>query len=146
MSQPAMPSGLPGYGLSLNLEDAKRVVAAAEAEARANGWAMVIAVVDAGANLVALQRMDDANIGSLAVAQSKAETAVKFRRSTKLFEDQIVAGGVGLRVLSMREICAVEGGLPIVVDGRIVGGVGVSGAQATQDAQVAAAGAAVLAR
>ncbi|MFA9438878.1 heme-binding protein [Uliginosibacterium sp. sgz301328] len=146
MSQPATPSGLPGYGLSLNLEDAKRVVAAAEAEARANGWAMVIAVVDAGANLVALQRMDDANIGSLAVAQSKAETAVKFRRSTKLFEDQIVAGGVGLRVLSMREICAVEGGLPIVVDGRVVGGVGVSGAQATQDAQVAAAGAAVLAR
>ncbi|MGC3962991.1 MAG: heme-binding protein [Rhodocyclaceae bacterium] len=146
MSQPANPSGLPGYGLSLNLEDAKRVVAAAEAEARANGWAMVIAVVDAGANLVALHRMDDANIGSLAVAQSKADTAVKFRRSTKLFEDQIVAGGVGLRVLSMSEICAVEGGLPIVVDGRIVGGIGVSGAQATQDAQVAAAGAAVLAR
>ncbi|MFT4171992.1 MAG: heme-binding protein [Rhodocyclaceae bacterium] len=136
--------GLPGYGTSLTLEQAKRVLAAAEAEAARNGWPMVIAVVDAGANLVALHRQDDANLGSLGVAQAKAATAVNFRRPTKVFEESLAAGGHGLRIVTMHDICAVEGGLPILADGRIIGGIGVSGAQAAQDGQVATAGAAAL--
>jgi glc operon protein GlcG len=137
--------GLPGYGASLTLEQAKQVLAGAEAEATHNGWPMVIAVVDAGGNLVALHRQDDANIGSVGVAQAKAATAVKFRRPTRVFEETLAGGGHGLRVLTMHEICAVEGGLPILADGRIIGGIGVSGAQASQDGQVAAAGVAALA-
>lgn len=138
-------SQAPEYGPPINLALAKRVAAAAEAEALANGWPMVIAVVDSGGHPVVLHRLDHAQIGSIAVAQSKAETAVKFKRPTKVFEEAIAAGGRGLRLLSMNDICPLEGGLPLLKDGKLIGAIGVSGMQSTQDAQVAAAGARVVA-
>jgi glc operon protein GlcG len=128
------------YGPPIALTEAKAVIEAAESEARGNGWAMVIAVVDSTGHLVALSRMDDAQYGSIAIAQAKARTAVDFKRETKVFEDAVAGGGVGLRVLSAENICAIEGGAPLVRDGRIVGAIGVSGAKAAEDGQVAAAG------
>jgi glc operon protein GlcG len=134
-------TAMPAYGPPISLELAKRVLAAAEAEAVAQGWPMVIAVVDSGGHLVALHRLDQAQLGSLAIARMKAETAVRFRRPTRVFEDAVAAGGQGLRLLSVADVCALEGGVPLVRDGVVIGGIGVSGMQSTQDAQVAAAGA-----
>lgn len=132
------------YGAPLSLEEARRVLAAAESAARAQGWPMVIAVVDSAAALVALSRMDHAQLGSLPVAQAKAQTAVRFKRPSKVFEDAVAAGGLNLRLLSMDQMCTLDGGLPLLREGRVVGAIGVSGMQSTQDAEVAAAGAAAL--
>jgi glc operon protein GlcG len=142
--QPTPAPNPPRYGVPISLEAAKRVVAAAEAEALAHQWPMVIAVVDSGGHLVILHRMDHAQLGSVAVAQLKAETAVNFRRSTKVFEEAVGMGGIGLRILSMPGVCALEGGLPLMSGGEVVGAIGVSGMQSTQDAQVATAGAHAL--
>ncbi len=139
------PSFLPpNYGAPISLEAAKRAVAAAEAEALANQWPMTIAIVDSGGHLVLLHRMDQSNLASLSVAQIKAETAVFFRKPTKVFEDAVAGGGLGLRLLSTAGHCAIEGGLPLLVGGEVIGAIGVSGMQSTQDAQVAAAGAKAL--
>jgi uncharacterized protein GlcG (DUF336 family) len=105
---------------------------------------MVIAIVDSTGHLVLLQRLDQAQYGSVLVAQQKAETAVNFRRPTKVFEDALTAGGLGLRFLSPTNLLALEGGLPLIVGGQVVGAIGVSGMQAAQDSQVAAAGARAL--
>ncbi|MFL6623658.1 MAG: GlcG/HbpS family heme-binding protein [Sulfurifustaceae bacterium] len=129
------------YGPPISLALAKRVIDAAEAEASANDWAMVIAVVDSSAHLVALHKMDHAQFGSIAIAQAKAETAVNFKRPSKVFEDAVAAGGLGLRLLSTEDLCPLEGGVPLVSNGKIIGAVGVSGAQSVQDGQVAMAGA-----
>ncbi len=134
----------PPYGPPISLAAAKRVMAAAEAEALAQQWPLAIAIVDSGGHLVMLHRMDQTQLGSLSIAQFKAETAVNFKRPTRMFEDTIAAGGFGLRFLSVSNACALEGGLPLFVDGAIVGAIGVSGMHSTQDAQVAAAGAAAL--
>jgi uncharacterized protein GlcG (DUF336 family) len=128
------------YGPPITLELAKRIIAAAEAEAAAHGWPMVIAIVDSGCRLKILHRHDDAQLGSIDVAPRKAETALKFKRPTKALEDALVAGGMGLRLLSVTDVCMLEGGLPIVKDGAIIGAIGVSGMQSFQDAQVALAG------
>ena len=135
----SLPEVLP-YGTPVSLDTARRIAAAAEAEAGANGWPMVIAVVDSAANLVVLHKMDMAQTGSVAIAQAKALSAVRFKRPTKVFEDAVAAGGLGLRVLSTEGACPLEGGLPLVHDGRIVGAIGVSGMQSTQDGRVAEAG------
>jgi len=140
----AAPSPYPDYGPPISLASAKKVIAAAEAEAARNGWPMTIAVLDSTANLVLLERMDQANLGSLAVAQQKAETAVKFRQPTKVYDDLIAKGGVALRILSIPSIVAIEGGIPLTSNGRVVGSIGVSGMSPTQDALVAQAGAAAL--
>ena len=141
----SVPPQLPlPYGPPLSLDLAKCIMAAAEAEAAANHWPMVIAVVDSGGHLLMLHRLDQAQHGSTSVAQFKAETAVNFRRPTKVFEDALASGGLGLRLLSMSNLSALEGGLPLIVDGQVVGAIGVSGMQSTQDAQVAAAGVAAL--
>ena len=132
------------YGPPISLELAKRVVAAAEAEALARGWPMVIAVVDSGGHLVVLHKLDHAQLGSVAVAQAKAETALRFKRPTKVFEDAIAGGGLGLRLLAMNDICPLEGGVPLLRNGKIIGAIGVSGMQSAQDAEVAAAGARVV--
>lgn len=132
------------YGLPISLADAKIVVAAAEREAVANGFAPIIAVVDSAAQLVLLERLDHAQFGSIPVAISKGETAVRFKRPTKAFEDALAQGGVNLRLLSLPGVTAVDGGLPLVKDGKIVGAIGVSGLLPQQDAQVAAAGAAAF--
>jgi uncharacterized protein GlcG (DUF336 family) len=119
-------------------------MAAAEAEAERRDWPMVIAIVDSTGHLVMLHRMDQAQLGSVAIAQAKAETAVNFRRSTKAFQDVLAEGGAGLRVLSMSGVSAVEGGLPLMVKGEVVGAIGVSGMQSGQDGEIARAGVAAL--
>ena len=135
MSAPPLP---PAYGMPLSFAQAQRIMAAAEAEAALNGWAVVIAIVDSGANMLMLHRLDGAHLGSVGVAQAKAETSVKFRNPTRVMAESLAAGRMGF--LSVDGAILLEGGLPILVDGRIVGGIGVSGALGHQDAQVAAAG------
>lgn len=137
-------SRAPSYGAPIALAEAARVMAAAQAEAVRNDWPMVIAIVGSGGHLVMLHALDDAQHGSVAVAQAKAETAVNFRRPSKLFEEAVEAGGLGLRVLAMSNLLPLDGGLPLIVNGCVIGAIGVSGMQSTQDAQVAAAGAAAL--
>ena len=131
------------YGPPILLEQAKQVIAAAEAESVRNGWGMAIAIVDSGGNLVMLQRLDNAQLSAARIAEAKARTAVEFRRPTRIFEDAIAGGGIGLRVLTFG-VSGAEGGVPIVRDGRIIGGIGVSGATSDQDGQVARVGADAL--
>ena len=143
MSTPSIPQQQPviAYGPPVSLEVARRVAAAAEAEARAHGWPMVIAVMDSAANLVVLHKMDDAQTGSVEIAQAKARSTVRFKRPTRVVEEALAAGGLNLRLLATEGACPLEGGLPLMREGRLVGAIGVSGMQSTQDAQVAAAGA-----
>lgn len=131
----------PPYGAPITLSQARQAMAAAEAEALKNGWNLVIVVLDSGGHPVLLQRMDNAQIGSLEVARQKAYSAVAFRRPTKAFEDLVAAGGANLRILRLEGAAPFEGGLPIVLEGKIVGAIGVSGATSQQDGQVAKAGA-----
>ena len=128
---------------ALTLEAAKNVATAAEAEARKNSWNVVIAIVDDGGHLVYLQRMDGTQIGSIEVAIKKAQTAMYFKRPTKMFEDA-VAGGRQV-ILALPGALPIEGGVPITVAGQIVGSVGVSGVTAQQDGQIAKAGVDALA-
>ena len=139
MAQQTAPPSTP-YGAPITLTAAKQAMAAAEAEAAKNGWGVAIAIVDSGANLVMLHRLDNAQLSSVRIAQAKATTAAEFRRPTKVFEDAVAGGGLGLRVLTFGASVA-EGGVPIVSGGTIVGAIGVSGVQSHQDAQVAQAGA-----
>ena len=139
MAQQVAPPSTP-YGAPISLAAAKQAMAAAEAEATKNGWAVAIAIVDSGANLVMLHRLDNAQLSSARIAEAKAKTAAEFRRPTKVFEDAVAGGGVGLRVLTFGASVA-EGGVPIVSQGTIVGAIGVSGVQSHQDAQIAQAGA-----
>jgi glc operon protein GlcG len=129
----------PPYGLSISIEQAKKAMAAAEAEARKNNWQVVISIVDTGGHLVMLQRLDAQN-ASVDIATGKARTAVNFRRPTKALEDGLAANGSALRILAVPGVTPLQGGLPIVVDGKIIGGIGVSGVLATQDEVVAKAG------
>ncbi len=129
---------------ALNLEVARQMAAAAEAEARKNKWNVVICVVDDGANLIYLQKMDETQIGSIEVAQEKAKSAVRFKRPTKALEDA-VAGGRNV-VLRLPGALPVEGGIPIMADGKVIGAIGVSGVLSTQDAQIAQAGIDALAK
>ncbi len=135
----------PEYGPPLSLPQAKTSMAAAEGHALANGWPMVIAIVDSGGNLVMLNRMDNAQLGSLEIAPGKAVTAVKFKRSTKAFQDLIAQGGGNMRILAMPGVTPLEGGVCIFKDGKIVGAIGVSGMSSAQDAEVAEAGMRALA-
>ena len=127
---------------AMTLAAAKQIAAAAEAEAAKNKWTMVIAVLDDGGNLVYLERMDGTQIGSVDVAIQKAQSAVKFKRATKVFEEALKGGRQA--ILKLPGAIPVEGGVPIVVDGQIIGAIGVSGAQSTEDGQCAAAGIAAL--
>jgi glc operon protein GlcG len=138
VAPPATP-----YGPPISLADAKKAMAAAEAAAAQNGWGVAIAIVDSGANVVMLQRLDNAQLSSVRIAEQKARTAAEFRRPTKVFEDAVAGGGIGLRVLSFGASVA-EGGVPIVSGGNVIGAIGVSGVQSHQDAQVAQAGADAL--
>ena len=132
------------YGPPLTLSEAKVVMQAAEQAAREHDLTVIIAIVDSAAQLVLLQRMDHAPYGSIPVSVKKAENAVQFKLPTKVFEDSLALGGIHLRNLALRGLCAVDGGIPLLKDGRIVGGIGVSGMLPQQDAQVAQAGAAAL--
>ena len=126
---------MPSYGPPVTTELAKKVAAAALSEARANGWAMAAAIVDPGGILVYFERLDDTQNASSRIAIDKARSAALFKRPTKTFQDSIERGGVGLRVMMLRGAIAVDGGVPIVVNGQIVGGLGVSGGLAEQDGQ-----------
>jgi uncharacterized protein GlcG (DUF336 family) len=137
----------PAYGAPITLDAAKKALAAAEAEAKKNGWFMAIAVVDSGSRLVAFSRMDNTQLGSIDIALGKATTANNLRRPTKALQDGIAQGGANLRLLSVPGVMTLEGGVPIVADGKIIGAIGVSGAASNQDAQCAEAGiAAALAK
>ncbi len=127
---------------ALNLAVAKQIAAAAEKEARANKWNVVIAIVDDGANLIYLQRMDETQIGSIDVAIAKAHSAIKFKRPTKAMEDALKGGRQA--ILRLPGAMPIEGGLPIQADGRFIGAIGVSGVQSFEDAQIATAGLKVL--
>lgn len=126
----------------LTLEGAKRILAAAEAEARRNNWTVAIAVVDEAGNLIAFQKLDDTQVGSIDVAIGKARTAARMKRPTKALEDAVAGGRTVM--LAVEGLMPLEGGVPVTVDGRIIGAVGVSGVTSQQDAQVAAAGAAAV--
>jgi glc operon protein GlcG len=130
------------YGASITLEAAKKAMAAAEAEATKNNWNVVITIVDAGGHVVMTQRANNTQYASIRIAEGKARTAVEFRRPTKALEDTVAAGGAGLRLLSVEGASLLEGGVPIVVDGKIIGGIGVSGVASKDDAAIAMAGAA----
>jgi len=133
------------YGIPITLDQAKKAMAAAEAEARKNNWNMVIAIVDSGGNLIMLERMDNTQFGSIEVAKEKAHAAVAFRRPTKAFQDLIAQGGANLRLLNLTGDAGVlEGGVPVVLDGKIVGAIGASGGSSDQDAQIAQAGVTAL--
>ena len=136
----AAPPPPPPYGAPITLEQAKKVMVGAEAEAKKNNWNMVIVILDSGGNLVMLQRMDGAQFGSIDVAKEKAYSAVAFRRPTKAFDDALAQGGANLRILRLPGASPVEGGIPVVADGKVIGSVGVSGGTSAQDAQVARAG------
>ncbi len=123
---------------ALTLEAAKKIAAAAQAEAVANKWTMVITIVDDGANLIYLEKADGTQIGSVDVAQNKARSAVKFKRPTKAFEDALAGGRQA--ILSLPGAIPVEGGIPLMIDGVMLGAIGVSGATSAQDGQVAAVG------
>ncbi len=142
---PAAASGqMPNaYGPNVNAETARKVAAAAIAEAKKNGWTMAVAVVDTSGTLVHFERVDNTQTGSIRVAQEKARTAAQFKRPTKAFEDAIAGGRQA--VLGIPGATPVEGGVPLLDAGKIVGAVGVSGGMGQQDAQCAKTGADLLA-
>jgi len=127
----------------LTLEAAKKLAAAAEEEAVKNKWNIVIAIVDDGGNLLYLQRLDGTQTGSIEVALQKAKTAVHFKRPSKALEDAVTGGRTVVLALGAMPI---EGGLPLMVDDKLIGAIGVSGVTAQQDGQVAKAGADALAK
>ena len=132
---------VPQYGTAIDLEKAKKVIAVAQAEAKKNNWPVAIAIVDNHGFLVAFEKLDNTQTASVEIAIDKATSSATYRRPTKAFQDVLAGGGAGLRVLNLRGASTVEGGLPIVIDGKIVGGIGVSGVNADQDGMVAKAGA-----
>ena len=134
----------PPYGPPIGIENARKVMAAAEAEAVKNNWAVVIVIIDSGGHLVMLHRRDDVQLSSIEISQGKAKTALMFKRPSKVLDDAISGGGPGLRFLALKDIVPLEGGIPLLLDGKIVGAIGVSGVLSSQDAQTARAGAEAL--
>jgi uncharacterized protein GlcG (DUF336 family) len=129
------------YGASISLENARKLAALSVAEAGKNGWKMAIAVVDIAGDLVYFEKMDGTQVASVNIAQDKARSSVRFKRPTKAMQDVLAGGGAGVRFLALQGAVPVEGGLPIVMDGKIVGAIGASGGTSEQDGQAAKAGA-----
>jgi glc operon protein GlcG len=132
--------GPPPYGAPISTDNAKKAAAAAVAEARKNNWNMAVAVTDPGGHLVYFERMDLVAVASLQIAIDKARSSATFKRPTKAFYDDLAAGGAGLRYLSLRGAVASEGGVPIVIDGKMVGAIGCSGGTGQMDGACATAG------
>lgn len=122
----------------LTLDDAQRIADAAQKRAAEDDWNVVIAVVDGGGHLLVLRRMDGTQTGSIDIAIRKAESAFHFKRSTKALQDLIAENGLA-HVMTLRNLTAVEGGLPVFHDGQVVGAIGISGVTAAQDGVIAAA-------
>ena len=137
---PPAPSALPPYGPGVSFEVATKMIAAAVAEAKKNGWQEAVAVVDSGGRLVAFARMDNTQLSSTEIAMGKAITANGVKRPTKALQDSVAPGTSTPRMAGLPGIVAIDGGLPILIDGKVVGAIGAAGAAANQDAQVAAAG------
>lgn len=128
------------YGLPISVEDAKKVAEPALAEARKNNWKMAVAIVDPSGNLIYFEKMDNTQLAASDIAIQKARAAALLKRPTKVLQDALAAGGEGLRILGLPDSVPVEGGIPLVVDGKIVGAIGMSGQASNQDAQCAQAG------
>jgi len=140
---PAMAQEPIPYGAPINLETALKVVAAAEVEAKKQNWPVAITVVDSAGFLVAFHRLDNTQLGSVEVSLEKAKSSALFRRATRTYEETLAQGGANLKVLRSPAM-PIEGGLPILRDGKIIGAIGVSGVKSTEDAQVARAGLAAV--
>jgi len=134
----------PAYGMSIGIDNAKKAAAAAVAEAKKNNWTMAFAIVDPAGNLVYFEKMDGTQTGSVNVAIEKARSAALFKRPTKSFQDTVAQGGVGLRMLGLPGAVPVDGGIPLIEGGKIVGAIGASGGTSDQDGQSAQAGANVI--
>jgi len=132
------------YGMNVSVDVAKKAAAGALAEARKNNWFMAVAVTDTAGQLVYFERMDNTQTGSINVAIGKARSASQFRRPTKVFQDLVAKGSEFTYLLGLEGASVVQGGIPIVLDGKIVGAIGVSGATGAQDVQCAEAGIAAL--
>lgn len=141
---PAPSAYLTPIGPSIGAEAAKKAAAAALAEARKNGWLMVVAVVDPAGTLVYYEKMDNVQLGSAQVAVGKARSAALFKRPTKAFQDAVAGGGAGIRVLALEGAVPLEGGLPLLQAGKLIGAIGLSGDLSENDGKCAAAGAATL--
>ena len=128
------------YGASITLDNAKKVATAAIAEARKNTWNMAVAIVDPDGTLVYYEKMDNTQLGSAKVAVNKARSAALFKRPTKVFQDRLTSGNAGLPVLGIEGAVPLEGGIPLVMDGHIVGAIGVSGDSSDHDGICAQAG------
>lgn len=133
------------YGPNVTREQAHKAMHGAMEEAKKQGFTMAVAVVDNAGQLVMFEKMDGTQTGSIAVSQDKAASAALYKRPTKAFQDLVAGGGAGLRVITLRGAVAVEGGLPLMLDGKIIGAIGVSGGSSDQDGVVAKAGADALA-
>jgi glc operon protein GlcG len=140
----AAPAPPPPYGPAITLDQAKRVMSAAELEAAKNSWTVAITILDSGGNMVMFHKFDNAQLSAVTTSEGKARTALEFKLPSKALDDAIAAGGAGMRLLALKDITPLEGGIPVIVDGKIVGAIGVSGALSSQDAQVAKAGADAL--
>ncbi len=137
-----MPFDVP-YGPPISLERAKAVIAATVAEAQKRKWKVIVAVLDPGGHLVAFERMDGAQLGSISIAQHKAHTAVIFRRESKAFENAIQLANFHY-VATLDGVIAARGGIPLIENGKVIGAIGVSGGSGSQDEVVAKVGAAVI--
>ncbi len=137
---------VPPYGAPITLEQAKRVMAAAELEATENSWEVAITILDSGGNLVMFHKFDNTQLSAISVSEGKARTALEFKLPSKALDDAIARGGAGWRLLALKNITPIEGGLPIVLNGRIVGSIGVSGTVSAQDERIARAGITALAQ
>jgi glc operon protein GlcG len=148
--QPAAPAAAappqPPYGTPITLDQAKRVMAAAELEAAKNSWIVAITILDSGGNMVMFHKADNAQLSAITTSAGKARTALEFKLPSKALDDAIANGGAGMRLLALKDITPLQGGLLILVDGKIAGAIGVSGALSAQDDQIAKAGADVLAK
>jgi glc operon protein GlcG len=129
------------YGLPISLENARKAAAPALAEAAKNNWNVAVAIVDPAGNLIYYEKMDNTQLGSANVAIDKARSAALFKRPTKAFQEALAAGGDSIRLLRIQGVVPVEGGIPLLADGKIVGAIGVSGGTSAQDAQCAKSGA-----
>jgi len=141
--EPAMSSQVASsniYGPSISLEAAKKAAAAALSEARKNNWTMAVAIVDPGGHLVYYEKMDNTQIAGANISVDKARSAATFKRPTKVLQDMLASGGAGLRVLRLRGAIPVEGGLPLISEGRIIGAIGLSGDSSENDGRCAQAG------
>jgi glc operon protein GlcG len=145
---PAGPAAAPQppYGAPITLDQAKRVMAASELEAAKNSWIVAITILDSGGNMVMFHKADNTQLSGISTSAGKARTALEFKLPSKALDDAIAAGGAGMRLLALKDITPLQGGLLILVDGKIAGAIGVSGALSAQDDQIAKAGADVLAK